>query len=291
MLLYIIDILRGEKQEQIIARKHDKLSTWAIGKEYSKEQWCYLALQLFQNNFFKRSAEDGSLHLTDKGQETNKRNVKHEARFWGFPVDSVNMDLETCATVKLDTYESTFEEQNDYDSVLYEKLRDKRRKVAEAEQIKASRVVPLDSLKEMAIQLPQTVDAFSQIRGIGKVRMKYSDDFLSIIRVYCKEHEADAVERKTEIIDTYESASEEENEFVSELFELLRDKRNTIADKKGAAAFVVFRDKTLEEMATYFPQNEEAFLQINGVGPVKMEKYADDFLPIIRNYCQEHEID
>ena len=49
-------------------------------------------------------------------------------------------------------------------------------------------VLPTDSLKEMATQLPQSLEAFGEIKGIGKVRMKYADDFLPIIRAYCEEH-------------------------------------------------------------------------------------------------------
>ena len=35
-------------------------------------------------------------------------------------------------------------------------------------------------------------------------------------------------------------------------------------------------------MVTHFPRTREAFGQIRGIGPAKTEKYADDFLPIIR---------
>ena len=64
-----------------------------------------------------------------------------------------------------------------------------------------------------------------------------------------------------------------------------------MADEEGVPAFVVFHDKTLREMATYFPQTREAFTQIHGVSVTKMEKYADDFLPIICAYCGEHGIE
>ena len=289
-VLYMIDILRGKRQEKAIENGHDKLTTWEIGKEYSKAQWYYLALQLLQHNFFERDIQDGSLRLTDKGRETNTKDIKPNARFWGFPIDTVNTDLENSVTVELNTYEDPFDEQYEYDPVLFEKLRDKRRKIAEAEQIQASRVLPSDSLKEMAAELPQSVEEFSQIRGIGEVRMKYADDFLPIIRKYCKEHGIDSIESETELLPPYEPASEEPNEYAPELFERLRDKRKTIADEEEVPAFHVFSNKTLEEMATYFPQTKEAFMQIHGVGPTRIEKYADVFLPIIRDYCQEHGI-
>ena len=94
----------------------------------------------------------------------------------------------------------------------------------------------------------------------------------------------------TEASNTPETASEEPNTYALELFEQLREKRKMIADEEGVSAFVVFWDKTLKEMATYFPQTQEEFMQIPRVSSTKTEKYADIFLPIIRAYCEKHGI-
>ena len=287
-VLYIINILRGEKQEKIIKNEHHELSTWGIGMEYSKAQWCYLALQFFQNNLYERDKEDGILYVTDRGQEINTRTVAPDARFWGFPVDSVDMDLENSVTAELNTYESESEEQYQYDPKLFEKLCHKRRNIAKEELIQASRVLPRDLLKEMVTQLPQTPEEFGQIKGIGKVRMKYADDFLPIIRAYCEEHEIDSVENEIEEPNTSESASEESNTHALELFEQLRDKCRIVAKRERRR---IFNERTLKEMATYFPQTEESFIKIRGVGPKKTERYAKVFLPIIQDYCKKHGID
>ena len=289
--LYIIDILRGEKQKKIIKNKHKELSTWKIGIEYSKAQWCHLALQFFQNNLYERDGEDGSLHLTDKGWKINTRKpIAPDDQCWGFPVDLVDMDLENSITVELNTYDSVSDEQYDYDPVLFERLRHKRSRIAEEDRIKASNVLPRDSLKEMATQLPQTADEFNQIRGIGKVRMKYADDFLPIIRAYCETHNADSVESVTEVTNTYEPVSEESNEHIPALFEKLRDKRKELAEAEQIQTSRVMTIDSLKKMATQLPQSMKAFRQIHGVGKVRM-KYADDFLPIIRTYCEKHGIE
>jgi ATP-dependent DNA helicase RecQ len=120
---------------------------------------------------------------------------------------------------------------------------------------------------------------------------KYGDVFLPIIRDYCKEHGTNPVARATEALNTNPPTSAEPNAHALELFELLRDKRKTVADKEEVRAFRIFSDKTLKEIATHFPRTREAFRQIHGIGPAKTEKYADDFLPIICAYCEEHGID
>ncbi len=80
-------------------------------------------------------------------------------------------------------------------------------------------------------------------------------------------------------------------DYSTELFELLSAERNRIAMAEGVRHFVIFHDKALQAMATHFPTAKEAFQLMYGVGPAKSEKYADDFLSIIRVYCEEHGID
>ena len=58
--------------------------------------------------------------------------------------------------------------------------------------------------------------------------------------------------------------------------------------RDGVQHFVIFHDTALQAMATYFPTNKESFQLMHSVGPAKTEKYADIFLPIIRDYCDEH---
>lgn len=74
------------------------------------------------------------------------------------------------------------------------------------------------------------------------------------------------------------------------LFERLRAKRLELASAAGMPPYIIFSDRTLVEMATYFPQSRDSLAKMTGVGEVKLEKYAADFLPIIQAYCQEQQI-
>jgi ATP-dependent DNA helicase RecQ len=74
------------------------------------------------------------------------------------------------------------------------------------------------------------------------------------------------------------------------LFEQLRVLRKSLADEKGVPPFVIFSDVALQEMAYYFPQNKESFLQISGVGAMKSEQYGEKFMPVIRDYAKEHNL-
>jgi len=72
-----------------------------------------------------------------------------------------------------------------------------------------------------------------------------------------------------------------EFDYNAELFQALRQLRKGIADREGVPPYIVFGDATLAEMAAYLPKDEEAFLQINGVGQRKMERYGEDFIAAI----------
>ena len=74
------------------------------------------------------------------------------------------------------------------------------------------------------------------------------------------------------------------------LFERLKRKRKQVADNNKVPPFVIFSDKSLAEMATFFPQSRQTFLDISGVGRHKWTHYGHIFLPVIREYCQEHHI-
>lgn len=68
------------------------------------------------------------------------------------------------------------------------------------------------------------------------------------------------------------------------LFEELRVIRKKLADEAGVPPFVIFSDKTLQDMVSRRPQNDEEFLEVNGVGANKLEKYGAAFLQAIHSF-------
>ncbi|GAK51194.1 ATP-dependent DNA helicase recQ [Candidatus Moduliflexus flocculans] len=79
-------------------------------------------------------------------------------------------------------------------------------------------------------------------------------------------------------------------EYNRELFELLRQQRKTLADTHNVPPYAIFPDKTLIEMATYFPQSEQSLRTIHGVGEIKYERYGQTFLSLLREHCQAHQL-
>lgn len=77
-------------------------------------------------------------------------------------------------------------------------------------------------------------------------------------------------------------SQEQEPAYDPELFERLRRLRKRIADAEGVPPFVVFSDATLAGMAASLPADEEALLQVHGVGKNKLARYGAEFLAEIR---------
>ena len=74
------------------------------------------------------------------------------------------------------------------------------------------------------------------------------------------------------------------NNYDKDLFARLRFLRKQIADKENIPPYVVFSDASLQEMALYQPINNAEMLQINGVGAVKLERFGQAFLSVIRDH-------
>jgi ATP-dependent DNA helicase RecQ len=85
-----------------------------------------------------------------------------------------------------------------------------------------------------------------------------------------------------------EGKGKEEIEYNNALFALLRQRRKEMADEAGVPPYVIFSDRTLIEMAAYYPQSTASLLNISGVGQVKSRQYGDAFLEVIRAYCEKH---
>lgn len=80
-------------------------------------------------------------------------------------------------------------------------------------------------------------------------------------------------------------------QYDTKLFEKLRHLRKKIADENNVPPYIVFSDISIQEMAYYFPTGKEDFLNIQGIGQKKLEKFGDNFMEVIKNHIQENNID
>nr|WP_321237624.1 helix-turn-helix domain-containing protein [uncultured Psychroserpens sp.] len=76
-----------------------------------------------------------------------------------------------------------------------------------------------------------------------------------------------------------------------ELFELLRELRNTIAQREDLIHYQIFTQKALYEMCETLPTNTAELKSVSGMGKVRVQRYGNEILEVIRSYCEENDIE
>lgn len=76
-----------------------------------------------------------------------------------------------------------------------------------------------------------------------------------------------------------------------ELYNILKELRRDVAAKQNIPPYVVFQDVSLEHMAIMYPVTIEELQNIPGVGAGKAKRFGGKFLEVIKQYCEENEIE
>jgi len=77
----------------------------------------------------------------------------------------------------------------EFEADLFERARDLRKRMAGKKGVPPYMVFSDASLQEMAHYLPQRLESFARINGVGTVKLEeYGEEFLALIRHYTQEH-------------------------------------------------------------------------------------------------------
>ncbi|MCF7889132.1 MAG: DNA helicase RecQ, partial [Victivallales bacterium] len=165
---HIIDILRGSKAEKVLKLHHDELSTYNIGKEFSREEWMIASNELIKQNYINRD-ENGVLKLNKSAWKVFKNEVKVYS-----------------SEIRKSQKAEDGRKEADYDTVLYEKLRQLRKELSEEREVPPFVIFSNKTLMDICRKYPQSLNSFSGIYGIGRLKAeKYASFFLEVIKKYC----------------------------------------------------------------------------------------------------------
>jgi ATP-dependent DNA helicase RecQ len=95
---------------------------------------------------------------------------------------------------------------------------------------------------------------------------------------------------KEEEVTKKQKFSSDTLEFDAQLFEGLRKIRMELANKQGFAPYMILGDRSLQEMAHFYPTNMEEISRIQGIGSQKLTSYGEIFLKEIQRYVQLNNI-
>ncbi|MGC1394882.1 MAG: RecQ family ATP-dependent DNA helicase, partial [Coleofasciculaceae cyanobacterium] len=173
-MTHIIDVLRGSRKQKIAENGHHLLSTYGIGKDRSAEAWKMLARSLLHQ---------GLVDETTDGYRVLKLNKLS----WEVLRSQRSVQIAITQT-SVDQALFTPNSRGAEIEILFDRLRKLRKQIADTQAVPPYVVFADSSLKLMAQQRPETIEAFAEISGVGTHKLnQYGDKFLAEIRAFCQE--------------------------------------------------------------------------------------------------------
>jgi ATP-dependent DNA helicase RecQ len=174
---HVIDVLRGSQNQRIQQLGHDRLSTYAIGRDLSQDVWGSIFRQLVHLGYLEQDMGNYSvLRLTAKAKPLlrgEERLVLARPRLRPAPVKQPA---------------KRGREDLPYDEGLFQALRALRKRLADEQQVPPFVVFSDATLVAMAALRPATPEEMGRVSGVGAHKLgRYGADFLQEIRAYFSE--------------------------------------------------------------------------------------------------------
>ncbi len=177
------EILRGTMSPDVVSRSYHRLKTFGAGRDISFRDWQDYLLQMLQMGFIEIAYDDDRhLRVTSLGRDILFGHRKAQL------ATIIREDLRVKKSKerrKAVTAESAASGGKQEDGILYERLRELRQEIAQANNWPAYVVMSDKSLHAIATEKPTTIEAFGAIFGIGEhKRNAYGQRFISFISDY-----------------------------------------------------------------------------------------------------------
>jgi ATP-dependent DNA helicase RecQ len=166
---YLIDLLRGSRDQRILERGHERLSVHGVGRERDRAVWSVVADRLLELGALELNEYKG-LALTPVGVEILKggRNVS---------IRKDRLEVKCAASRR-----RPVDDEEPYDQELFERLRSLRQAIASEQGVPPYVVFSDKTLRELSRQRPTDREAMLEIHGIGAVKFeRYGEAFLEVI--------------------------------------------------------------------------------------------------------------
>lgn len=270
----IIDVLRGSKNKKVLDLGFDTLTTYGIMKNYSNED-----LKTFINTLVSHGFLDVVENIGPRGS---------------FPTIKLNeQSLKVIREeIKVEFKEDKVTKSRYVENELYEMLVSLRSEISKEEGIAPYMVFGDATLKNMASVYATNKEEMLNISGVGQIKYeKYGNRFEDIIEKYIEEKNIDKSKLNTVSGKSTGLNSEYFNVTTDKkLYERLRDYRLSVSKLEGVLPYMILSSNTLKEISGRYPLDEEQLKDIGGIGPVKINKYGEDIINIVKEYIQENNI-
>ena len=270
----IIDVLRGSKNKKVLDLGFDTLTTYGIMKNYSNED-----LKTFINTLVSHGFLDVVENIGVRGS---------------FPTIKLNeQSLKVIRQeIKVEFKEDKVTKSRYVENELYEMLVSLRSEIAKEEGVAPYMVFGDATLKNMASSYATNKEEMLNISGVGQIKYeKYGNRFEDIIEKYIEEKNIDKSKlnkvsgKSTGLNSEYFNVTTDKK-----LYEKLREYRLSVSKLEGVLPYMILGSNTLKEISGRYPLDEEQLKDIGGIGPVKINKYGEDIINIVKEYIKENNI-
>ena len=170
---YIIDILRGSKEQKLLSNGADKLSVYNIGSALSKKEWFIIIERLIELYIIK-IGEYHTLKLSDDAILVLKNKKEVDIKASRMKVDVKEKKVKTI-------------EEIDYNEDLFQELRITRAGIAKKSKIPAYLIFSDKTLKYLASEKPYNEETMLEVNGVGNKKYEqFGEDFLKTISSFLK---------------------------------------------------------------------------------------------------------
>lgn len=177
----LISILTGNVSGALKSAKIQTLQCFGAGSDYDEKFWNSVIRQLLIKRLLYKDIENyGVLKLTKEGE-----------KFIDEPYDiELTRDREYETDDEGYVSLSEFDKESGTDRVLFNMLKDLRKKIAKEENLPPFVIFQDPSLEDMAIQYPIDIEELKNITGVGAGKaQKYGKPFVELIKKYVEEND------------------------------------------------------------------------------------------------------
>ena len=173
---HLIDVLLGKETAKIEQFRHNQLSTWGIGHDFTKQQWSSVYRQLVAAGFISVDMEAyGGLKLTEAARPV----LRGEQAVW-LRRDAAPAKRKTSKAERGSRLREAFAGANE--DPLWLALKEKRLELAREQGVPPYVIFHDSTLLEIRECKPQTLDEMAQVGGVGQAKLaKYGEAFLQVV--------------------------------------------------------------------------------------------------------------
>lgn len=181
-LQMLIDILRASGRAEVVSRGYHKLKTYGAGRDLSYREWKEYIYQMIQLGYIEIDyVASHTLKVTPLGNKVLFENQAAQLAVYRTPEEITpqhsGFKARPIRPIASHSIEIT----------LLDALRQLRKQLAEREQVPPYLIFSDDSLADMTRKKPLTLDQFSDIRGVGQIKLdKYGNVFIALIKFVLK---------------------------------------------------------------------------------------------------------